>query len=135
MSFKKDKKKLVSRLAVIVAHIYKLKHYLKYSEGGGSWLETIQRESMDAMEILLNQGKLRSEFIESLINAEVGTNILENVWKEAVKLVIKDLSKDIKIEKRDFPESIPIDIKCELIFCLFFPKEIRGGYKRTYGII
>lgn len=124
MSFKSDRQELVSRLVTIVAHIYKFEYFRSYSQGGHSWLKTIKRESMEVKELLHDNGNLRRDFIESLLEISPRNSIIKDVWKEAINLVINDLKEDIKLETRNFPTDIPIEIKCKLVCYLFCPEEL-----------
>lgn len=76
------------------------------------------------MRILRSNGGLRNDFIESIFETESGAGILKEAWTRAIKLIIDDLQRDVKLKPRDFPKDFPVVIKCKLICYLFCTREV-----------
>lgn len=89
--------KLVGSLAVILAHIYKLQHFRQFSQGGHSWVKSIERERQRLEKLLKDNPSLKRYLEEALKEA----------WEDAVADIIIDLKPDLKLTRRDFPQACP----------------------------
>ncbi len=90
-------RELRSRLAVIMAHIYKLQHFKQFSQGGHSWVKTIERERQNLRE-LFEDAPFLKKYLEE---------VKHKAWESAISLIIIDLKPDLKLTRRDFPQACP----------------------------
>lgn len=106
-SYKRAKAELESKIAIILAHIYKYQHYRQYSQGGHSWIKTVKRERELIEKLFEDYPRLREELDE----------VINQAWKRAKKEVIRDLKRDIELTERDFPKDCPYTWQDILDFC------------------
>lgn len=103
---KSSKRELVSRLAVLIAHL--LKWQLQPERRGKSWRYTIKEQRLELLRLLKESPSLK-HYIETL---------MIDAYEQAVVTAVKETSLD----EQDFPKTCPFSLS-ECLDHEFFPSE------------